>query len=280
MRELIKLLSKQQSLLKKISQSLKNINRDEANISKKVSIAITEIRQIERDLKNVQLDSSLKAQIKSEIDAVKLEISNLERQAKMEFGKELSTILKDKGFTLEGNYPKLRASIYTFVIDIAANKATIYYGPEIEKIDTCKAIPAEVASMMFNSNEKITQRMFDNTNFLENLYKAYHLCLVQNNKKIGDEVSISEITSAYAFTIQDKRFKTNPLKKHYTEYDRILFSYDLSRLRERIIDGFEAKLITARRNETKNRLNVLWIPPLEGKGLGETISNIKFTEAR
>jgi len=134
--------------------------------------------------------------------------------------------------------------------------------------------------MMFNSNEKITQRMFDNTNFLENLYKAYHLCLVQNNKKIGDEVSISEITSAYAFTIQDKRFKTNPLKKHYTEYDRILFSYDLSRLRERIIDGFEAKLITARRNETKNRLNVLWIPPLEGKGLGETISNIKFTEAR
>ena len=278
MRELIKLLSKQQSLLKKISQSLKNISMDEPNISKKVSIATTEIRQVERDLENVQLDSSLKAQIKSEIDAVKLEISNLERQARMEFGKELSNLLSDKGFTLEGNYPKLRASIYTFVIDIAANKATLYYGPEIEKIDTCKAIPSELASLMFNSNEKILQREFDNKAFLENLYKSYLLCLVQNNKKIGDEVLISEIISAYAFTIQDKRFKTNPLKKHYTEYDRILFSYDLSKLRERIIGGFEVKLITARRSETKNRLDVLWMPPLQGKGLGETISNIKFTE--
>lgn len=279
MRELIKSLSKQQRLLKKISQSLKNISIDESNISKKVSISITEIRQVERDLKNVQLDSSLKAQIKSEIDAVKLEISNLERQARMEFGKDLSNILSEKGFTLKGNYPKLRTFMYTFVIDIAANKATLYYGPEIEKIGTCKAIPAEVAALMFNSNEKILQREFDNKAFLENLYKSYLLCLVQNNKKIGDEVLISEIISAYAFTIQDKRFKTNPLKKHYSEYDRILFSYDLSRLRERIIDRFEAKLITAKRSETKNRLNVLWIPPLQGNSLGETISNIKFTEA-
>lgn len=278
MDELIKILSKQDSILKKVLQSLKNMSRQEADSSKKISILNTEIKNINRHLGNLSLDPSIKAQIESAISAAKSELSKLEQTAKMEFGRDLNKILQEKGFVLEGNYPKLRTSVYTLVIDFLENKADLYYGPEVEKIGTCNPIAEEVASKIVDYHNKLTQREFVDEMFLKELYNAYNVCLLQEDKVTEDEVLISDILSTYAFLIQDKNFKKNPLKKYYSEYDRISFSYDLHRLKERRMNNFELKLITARRGETNNRLDFLWIPSSNEKGLGESVSRIKFSK--
>lgn len=163
-------------------------------------------------------------------------------------------------------------------VDINSNKVDIYYGPEFEKLETTKADPDKVFSRIIDLHKRITQREFDDNTFLANLLKSYELCLILNNKKPGETVNVSDILPMYAYIIQEKKFKQNPLKKYYSEYTRTFFSYDLFRLKTRKIENFELRLVTAMRADTKKKFNFIWIPPVKGKGLGESISGVKFKE--
>lgn len=280
MDDLIKNISKQNNILKKLIQSLKNISKEESDASKRLNVLNTEIRNIDKSMNNLLLDPSLKEQIESTISIAKSELGQLEQTAKAEFGKNLSKMLSENNFVLEGNYPKLRTSVYTLVVDLLQNKADLYYGPEFEKIDTCNPVADEVISKILSYHNSLTQREFSNDKFLNDLYSAYNIRLLQENKNIGDEILISDILYTYTFLVQDQNFKKNPLKKYYSEYDRIFFSYDLHRLKNRKTRDLELKLITARRAETNNRLDFLWIPASNEKGLGESISRIKFSKVQ
>lgn len=280
MDDLIELLSNERAATGKIIDSLKKMKKEESDQFKRLTTLTSEISTIEKNLNQSVLDSAIKEKIQFVLTDSKSEVHEIEQRAKSQFGSKLALLLNMKGFNLEGNYPKLRASIYSFNVDILANKTDIYYGPEFEKIETSNSIPENVASIMLKHYEVLNLREFDQKKFLNDLLSAYNICLIQNNKKSGDEIPISEALSAYAFVIQDKKFKANPLKKHYYEYDRILFSYDLHRLKERTISSFELKLITAKRAETKNRLDFLWIPSAQEKGIGESISGLKFEEVK
>lgn len=280
MENLIEILSKERNTTGKIIDSLKRIKKDESDPFKKLSILKIEILSIEKNLNQSLLEDTIKEKIQSVLNNSKSEYYEIEQKAKSQFGSKLAILLSTKGFTLEGNYPKLKASIYSLYVDIPENKTDIYYGPELEKIGTSNSIPDDVASIVLKHYEVLTQRDFDDRKFLNNLLNAYKVCLLQNDKKIGDEIHISEALAAYTFIIQDKKFKSNPLKKNYVEYDRILFSYDLHKLKERTSSIFELKLITAKRAETKNRLDFLWIPSAQEKGIGESISGLKFEEVK
>lgn len=280
MDDLIESLSKERATTGKIIDSLKKMKKEESDQFKRLTMLTTEISTIEKNLNQSVLDPAIKEKIQFVLTTSKSEVHEIEQGAKSQFGSKLAILLNMKGFNLEGNYPKLRASLYSFNVDILANKTDIYYGPEFEKIGTANSIPDNVASIVLKHYEMLNLREFDDKKFLNDLLSSYKICLIQNNKKIGDEIPIPEALSAYAFVTQDRKFKMNPLKKHYAEYDRILFSYDLHRLKERMISGFELKLITAKRADTKNRLDFLWIPSVREKGIGESISGLKFEEAK
>jgi len=278
MDNLVTSLSKQNNAIKKIQQSLRKINKHEPDATKRISILNTEISIVDRNLNKLSLEPSLKAEIENSISEAKSEIPHLEQIAKKEFGNNLNNILQKNGFVLEGNYPKLRTSVYTIIIDMLRNKAELYYGPEIEKVETCKPIADDVASKLLNHYNELNQKEFSNETFLKNLYDAYSMCLLMNNKKIGDKVPIPDVLYSYAFIIQNKNFKQNPLKKYYHEYNRVSLSYDLHKLKERKIDNMELTLVTAKRAETNNKLDFLWLPSSNEKGIGQSISSIKFSK--
>lgn len=280
MDDLIKDLTALSVSSKELADSLRIIRRKEQNQVKKLTLLKENLTLIERKSRSVHFDPSIESRLHDIIDSIKKEVTDLEIKAKSEFGKQLQIELQSNYFNLDGNYPKLKTKFYTISIDIHSNKASLYYGPEVEKLESCSAVPEETVKTLFKHHNRIVERNFDEALFIENLKKAYDFCIIENKQRPGDEIPISQILPRFIILIQPKKFLTNPKKINYCEYDRSMFSYDLFRLKQRQIDRFQLILVTARRNETRKSQEILWIPASIDKPIGETISKIKFTEVK
>jgi len=278
MDELTKTLNSQADSLKNLVKSIKKIETEETDLLKRLNTLHDEIPRVEKQLQRLKLEQPLIAEMTQKLLTWKEETQELESRAKAAFGRELEQLLIAHGYSLEGNYPKLKTSFYTIIIDINSNRVTLYYGPEIENIASCTALPATVCDEILKYDAILADRVLDEDMLLANLFDAYSVCLHRSNKKIGAEVSIPDILSTYAFLTQDSKFIKNPTRANYREYGRTMFSYDLYNLKKRVINGHEMVTITARRGETRNRYDTLWIPSSSGKGVGELISGIKFRQ--
>ncbi|NIA10044.1 MAG: hypothetical protein GWP10_10030 [Nitrospiraceae bacterium] len=174
------------------------------------------------------------------------------------FGTELENELKNAGFDLRGHYPLLKTMFYTLDVDFDQGKVTIYYGPEQEKLATCKLSASEVAEKLDEWNKKIVGPRLDDETFLRTLY---------NIAKDTGRASIPDIVSAFA----ERNIYGTKTKKII----RTFLSYDLYRLATRTFDGNEISLVTATRAYTRRKSDFLWVPAdLSGKGM--YISHIKF----
>jgi hypothetical protein len=277
---LIKDLTSLSRVSKSLGNAVKAVHKPEEDPVKRLSLLKKALTVLERGVKAAPFDSRLDDRVHTVIASVTREIHELEDTAKAEFGRKLEVALRSEGFTLEGNYPLLRAGIFSFDVDISADRVDLYYGPEFEKLDTARrAIPEEVMKLVIKHHASIVKRPLDDADFLAQLREAYNICLIELGRKIGEEVPISEVHWRFTIRMQPKKFRNNPKKLNFIEYSRSMFSYDLSRLRDHTLGSSELKLITALRGETRRAQDTLWIPPASGKGLGETISRLKFTEA-
>ena len=277
MDDLIKALNTQANSLKSLVKSIKKIrNGEEEEILKRLNILHSEIGVIRRQLQRLKIEEPLIAEITEALHMWEEEAGELESYAKAAFGEELEQLLKAQGYSLEGNYPKLKTSFYTILVDIRSNRVTLYYGPEAERIAATPALPERVCDEIFKYDAFLADRVIDEGVFLANLFEAYSVCLHRSKKRIGAEVPIPEILSTFAFVTQDTRFTKNPVRANYRDYDRATFSHDLYSLKERTSGGHEMGTATARRRETRSRYDTLWIPASSGRG--ELISGIKFRE--
>ena len=278
MDDLTKILNSQANSLRSLVKSIKKIETEETDLLKRLSTLHDEIPRIEKQLQHLKIEQPLIDGIHQKLSTWREETQEHESHARAAFGRELEGLLAAHGYTLEGNYPKLKTSFYTILVDTNANRVTLYYGPEREKIATSKALPAAVCDGILKYDAILAERVLDEDAFLANLFDAYRVCLQRSSKKIGAEVSITDILSTYAFLTQDSTFIKNPTKANYREYGRAMFSYDLYSLKKHAIKKYEMVTITARRKETRNRYDTLWIPGSSTKGTGELISGIKFRE--
>jgi len=168
------------------------------------------------------------------------------------FGSELETELKKIGFDLKGPYPLLKTGRYTLDV-FENNKVGIWYGPEQEKLASCKLSAEEVVRKLAELNEKIIARRFDDEEFLRILHKA-------TGEK--DHISIPDLVTYLA----DRNLYGTKTKKMI----RTFLSYDLHRLSKRTVDDIEISLVTATRAYTQRKSDFLWVPP------SMYISRIKF----
>ena len=278
-RNIMELISSEKLRLQNLLKSFKNLKKLQCDFLSNLHKIKQEVAKIERILKQSRLSDSAKNDINRHIEYIKSEISGRERDLKKTFGQKLKNELKKADFELRGHYPLLKESFYTLEVDFGNFKVLIWYGPQPEKLETCKLVPEEIVKKIKVIQDKITQRHFNNKEFLSKVYEAYKISVYRQNKKLGDQISISDILFEYAFLSQDKKFRTNPTKDNYKEYGRVFFSYDLYRLKERRIDDKELSLITATRAYTRRKSDFLWIPSNE-KGDGSYISHIKFREVK
>ena len=172
------------------------------------------------------------------------------------FGIELEDELKKIGFNLEGHYPLLKTMFYTLDADFEQNKVGIWYGPEQEKLVTCKLSVTDVVANLRRWHEQITEHVYTDEAFIKDLYAI-----------VGDQdrMAIPDLVSGYI-----ERIGTMSKKNA-----RIFLSYDLYRLKTRIVDDHELSLVTATRAYTKRKSDFLWIPT-DDRGHGNYISHIRF----
>jgi len=277
--EITKILSKEKNNIQNLLKVIKSIDKYQDDPVSNLYKIKQEVVKIEKMLKQSKLDDFVKKNIEQHIGGIKSKIPEWEENAKKTFGQNLENELRKVGFELRGHYPLFKVSFYTLKVDLENFKVSIWYGTEQEKLETCKSVPEDIAKKLKIIHDKITQRHFNDNEFLSKVYEAYKSSVYRQNKKLGDQISISDILFEYAFLIQDKKFRTNPIKDNYKEYGRVLFSYDLYRLKERRVNNKELSLITATRAYTRRKSDFLWIPSNE-RGDGSYISHIKFREVK
>jgi len=179
---------------------------------------------------------------------------------KTTFGKNLEKELEQLGLTLSGHYPLLKVLFYTIETDFEERKATLWYGPQQEKLGECDIVASEVAAMLKKWQDEI-ERPVDDKTFLQTLYDVATTFAART----GDPVAIDDILSEY---VSRKIYQTK-------EDARILFAHSLFRLKEREIDDLQLSLVVATRAYTRIRKDFIWVPTDE-RGGGTYISHIKF----
>ncbi|MGB9806375.1 MAG: hypothetical protein ACPLRT_06435 [Thermoproteota archaeon] len=228
-----------------------------------------ELRQIEKALKTEESDAS-KTSLAQYIQLVRQRILELEALSRKTFGKELEEELKQIGFRLEGHYPLLKSSFYTLEVDFDRSTVTIWFGPQQEKLKVCNLSPKTVAQKLVELHNLITKREFVEETFLFNLYKACETVANKGKKKLEEPLPITSVLLEYTNSVQN-----NQVKKNYTRYGRVFFSYDIYRLKERKMNEHELELITATRAYTRRKKDFLWVPTNE-KGSGTYVSHIRL----
>lgn len=223
------------------------------------------------------IDQQIEKELQNYIHFQQLNISQWKERFKREFLTNLEDLLKKKKFELKGTLPMLRTSLFSFKIDFEKPFISIWYGPEQERLVNCKLdfkILAETIDKFYNY---ITNREFNENNFLKKVFRAYEISIFKKGKKYGEQIPIINVLLDYIFLNQNNKFKTNPRKEFYTDYTRFLFSYDLYKLKKRKVQNNELTLMIATRAYTKKYSDFIWVPTNE-KGDGNYISHIKFKE--
>jgi hypothetical protein len=207
-------------------------------------------------------------------------LSNAEQEFRQRFGGGLEEELKQKGFLLSGQYPDLKAGLFTLELDFDREQVVIWYGPKQERLLHCQPDAREVA----NSVERVSRQLgtrLDKAEFLQRLQHAYSRVA---DRQSGEAAPIIDVLTELAYLLQSTRFLQDPRQENYQGYGRASFSYDLFLLRQSLLSSAGAEghcvdkrlhLIVATRTHTRRRKDFLWIPDNES-GRGTTYSHLQF----
>jgi len=277
MEDLLKQIQRQQTLFKAASASLKRINT--ANTADSYAYYLTLVAEgdkLQKAVEGLASGESLHAAVQHNIDDFKEMRHTIEEEIRRTFGRELHDTLASAGIVLEGNFPDFRARFLTCTIDLRKGKASISYGQGIVPLERCDATPAKVAERLIHQHQRFIDRPFDEEGMLQHLFEAYQMNLPRVGRTIGEEIPLQNILPLVALLRQDQKFMRDPRHESFVDYPRELFSYDLSRLKQREAAGCRMAFVTALRGETRDPNATFWIPPRPGHEQGETISRLRF----
>jgi hypothetical protein len=198
---------------------------------------------------------------------------------RFEFGRQLLAGLEGSGMALKGQLPLLRAGLFTVRTDFEAGSATIFWGPEIEKLKSGIALaPAELAATLRKWNERLRQKSVEPAKLATRLHSAYRRFCGLGGLGEGTRVFLLDLLSELVLMMQPESFRLNPAQEKFVEYPRVRFSYDLFRLKQAgafAVGDDQLKLHVANFDATTEKSKALWVPDSE-EGEGTHYSYISF----
>jgi len=227
--------------------------------------------KLDEAIKQFYQYKNLNEGVLSWINSYKQALTNSEEQIKNRFGIELEQEFKKIGLSVSGQYPELKAGLFTMELFFDKGSVVLWYGPKQERLTQCRLLSHEVASNV----EKFRQHLgshLDNDAFLKKLREAYFRAAGNNQ---GESIPITTVLTEIAFLLQSQQFRSDPRQNNYKGYSRADFSYDLFRIRQAVNKNLH--LTVATRANTRRRQDFLWIPDDES-GKGTTYSHLQFRE--
>ena len=208
-----------------ISAELKRL----ARISNKTAKHITQYMQIQEAEDNVyvlekKIDEiergyeelpacDIKEHISSWITQQRNRLKELREEFRFTLGKKLTSLFSADGIQVKGQYPIVRIAWYTVKLDLESGEAEIFYGPEVEKIQSKIPLhPGTIYETVKKFDEKLKSSSKEPEKLLSSLRSAYERVLRIEGKQPGEKVSIIEVMNQFVMVNQTKKFRADPSK--------------------------------------------------------------------
>ncbi|MEO0049970.1 MAG: hypothetical protein ABIK42_02370 [candidate division WOR-3 bacterium] len=240
---------------------------------------LNEIENLASGLANGEVKERLHQWLKEEREKV----GEAKEEFRFEFGRKLLLGLEGSGIDVKGQLPFLRVGLFSVRADFATGKATIFWGPEIERLKTgVKLEPISLAKLLRSYQESLTKKAIkEPEGFLQRLYQAYQRLLYARSLPEGERVFLIDLLAELVLLLQPDAFRINPTRERFVDYPRIRFSYDLYLLKRsgvRTVAGKRVKFSVANFDMTQEKAKALWVPDTD-EGEGTYYSYIAFVPA-
>lgn len=213
-------------------------------------------------------DFDLKNLLVNWLNQEKKEIERLKEEFRFTFGEQLRTLFQQDNRTIKGQYPILRVGFYTLVLNFEFGEASLYFGPQIEKIRSKLPLePAKIFQTIKKFDEDLKKIKFDPEEFYLDLKNAYKRSLAILNKPYGEKVLLVDVFDEYVFLKQSVQFLIDPRKENYREFSRIELAYFLYLFKKSEFGQQPIHLYIATFDATTDKKQSIWIPDdEEGEG--------------
>jgi hypothetical protein len=276
LKRLISEFQEQQKTFQSINKLLRELSRLDQNSNENLPRIRQAISTLKDVANSVQMVEASAHNLTNWISQYELEVTNAEEEIRKQFGAELEKELRKSGLSLSGQYPELKAGLFTIELDFDKWKAKLWYGPKQEHLVQCPLSVSKIASRLEKERQQLGSQLPENQ-LLEKIGEAYYRAV---GMKRGEDAPIIRVLAELSYLLQSTRFLQDPKRENYRSYSRPNFSYDLFR-----IQRFQKKdpslskihLTTATRAHTKRRSDFLWVPDDEN-GKGTAYSHLRFEE--
>jgi hypothetical protein len=201
---------------------------------------------------------------------------------RFDFGRKLLSGLEGSGLEVRGQLPFLRVGLFSVRADFSTGRATIFWGPEIERLKAgVKLEPDTLARLLRNYQESLMKKAVkEPQEFLTRLYQCYQRICLARSIPLGERVFLVDLLGELVLLLQPEGFRINPTRERFVEYPRVRFSYDLYILKRsglRTVAGRKIRLSVANFDFTAEKARALWVPDSD-QGEGTYYSYISFVQ--
>ncbi|UCG29381.1 MAG: hypothetical protein JSV53_07615 [candidate division WOR-3 bacterium] len=222
------------------------------------------------------LSSELKGSISKWLDSERKEVDRAKDEFKFQFGSRLKDLLKSDGLQVRGQYPLLRFGIYTLKLNFELGEATLFFGPEVEKIKSKIPLqPGTIHDIVVKSERDLKVDRSELESLGRDLRTAYERCLKRDGSAYGGKVLITDVLKEYVFMKQPKKFTVDARRENFREYPRAKLSLMLFRLRNIGVVAHGMHLHVATFDATVDRAKTIWVPDND-EGAGTYYEYVSF----
>jgi len=271
----------QQRTFQNINKLLREIFKLDKNRNEnlpKIRQAISKLKDVANSVQMVETSAH---NLTKWISQYESEVTNAEEEIRKQFGAKLEKELGKLGLSLSGQYPELKAGLFTIELDFDKWKATLWYGPKQEHLVQCPLSVSKIAHQLEKERQQLGSRLPENQ-LLEKIGEAYYRVVGmkrgENAPIIGENAPIIRVLAELSYLLQSPDFLQDPKRENYRSYSRADFSYDLFRIQRFQKEAHslsQIQLTIATLTHTKRRSDFLWVP-YDEHGKGTAYSHLKF----
>jgi len=223
-------------------------------------------------------DFALKNSLITWLNKEKSELDKIKDEFRFSLGEKIKELFQKENWIIKGQYPILRIGLYTLSLNFEFGEATLYFGPEIEKIKSKIPLePETIYQVIKKFDDSLKKIKFDPKEFYLDLQKAYKKRIILSNKPYGEKVYLVDVLDEYVILKQPSQFFADPKKENFREIPRIHLCYLLFLFKKSEYAQKGIHFYIATFDATTDKIHAIWIPDNE-EGEGTYYSYISFAE--